>query len=97
MLCKYINKPVSQITINDLRYYLTVLQKKNHYEDTTINNKVSILKSFFGTLCEEEIILKNPSVRLKTLDVGVNNLREPSSSEELEKLRNACKDIRENL
>ena len=92
---KYINKPVSQITIDDLRYYLTVIQKEKHYEDITINNKISILRSFFGTLYKEEIIPKNPSVRLKTLDVDVNNLREPLNNEELEKLRNACKDIRE--
>ena len=95
MFGKYVNKPVSQITVNDLRYYLTVIQKEKHYEDITINNKISILKSFFGTLHEEEIIPKNPSVRLKTLDVDVNNLREPLNGEELEKLRNACKDIRE--
>lgn len=95
VFCKYINKPVSQITINDLRYYLTVIQKEKQYKDITINNKISILRSFFGTLYKEEIIPKDPSLRLKTLDVDVNNLREPLNNEELEKLRNACKDIRE--
>ena len=97
MFSKYINKPVIQIDINDLRYYLAMIQKEKQYKNITLNTKISILKSFFTTLYNEEIIFKNPSIRLKTLRVDTSNLRQPLNDEDLEKLRNACVTPREKL
>lgn len=95
MFSRYILKPVNQIDINDLRSYLAIIQTEKHYEKITLNGKMAVLRSFFGTLYREEIIPKDPSIRLKNLKVNVKELREPLEAEEVEKLRNACKDIRE--
>lgn len=95
MFGRYCLKPVSQIDINDLRRYFTILKSQRDYAKSTINGKISVLKSFFGTLYKEEVIPKDPTVRLKNIKVDVKNLREHLTVEELEKARNACKDIRE--
>lgn len=92
---RYIFKPVNQININDLRSYFTMIQSERKYEKITLNGKMAVLRSFFGTLYKEEIIPKDPSIRLKNLKVNVKELREPLEVEEVEKLRNACKDTRE--
>lgn len=95
MFARYIVKPAAQITINDIRRYFALIKSEREYQNITINGKMAVLRSFFGTLYKEEIIPKDPSVRLKNIKVDVKNLREHLTVEELEKLRNACKDIRE--
>lgn len=95
MFQRYITKPVAQIDVNDIRRYFAVIQQERHYAKITINGKLSVLRSFFGTLYKEEIIPKDPTVRLKNMKVDVKNLREYLTVEELEKVRNVCKDIRE--
>lgn len=95
MFQRYITKPVAQIDVNDIRRYFAVIQSERHYEKITINGKLSVLRSFFGTLYKEEIIPKDPTIRLKNMKVDVKNLREYLTVEELEKVRNVCKDIRE--
>ena len=95
MFHRYCNKPVIQIDVNDIRRYFAIIQSEKTYQKTTINNKLAILRSFFGTLYREEIISKDPTVRLKNIKVDVKNLREHLTVEELEILRNACVDIRE--
>lgn len=97
MFQNYVVKPVAQINVNDIRRYFTIIQTKKHYKKTTINNKIAILRSFFGSLYREEIITKDPTTRLKNIKVDVKNLREYLNPEELEILRNACINIREKL
>lgn len=95
MFSRYCFKPVAQIEINDLRRYFAIIKSERDYAKITINGKLSILRSFFGTLYKEEIIPKDPTIRLKNLKVDVKNLREHLTTEELEKVRNVCKNIRE--
>lgn len=97
MFSRYVNKPVSQITVNDIRRYFAIIQSERNYAKTTINGKLSILRSFFGTLYKEEIIIKDPTVRLKNIKVDVKSLRDHFTVEELEIVRNACIDIREKV
>lgn len=97
MFSRYVIKPVIQIEINDLRRYFSIIQSERSYKKSTINGKISVLKSFFGTLYKEEQIVKDPSVRLKNIKFDSKNLREHLTSEELEILRNACKDLREKV
>lgn len=95
MFNRYIAKPVEQININDIRRYFALIQSEREYEKITINGKMAVLRSFFGTLYKEEIISKDPTVRLKNIKVDVKNLREHLTAEELEIVRNACKNTRE--
>lgn len=95
MFGRYCLKPVAQIEVNDIRRYFAIIKSERSYEKITINGKLSVLRSFFGTLYKEEIIPKDPTVRLKNIKVDVKNLREYLTVEELEKVRNTCNNIRE--
>lgn len=92
--CRYCTKPVVQITINDLRSYISQAQSRS-LKRTTLNNKITILRTFFQFLTAEEILAKDPSVKLKTLKVDLKSLRDELDDEELEILRNACESTRE--
>ncbi|HBQ43875.1 MAG TPA: integrase, partial [Lactobacillus acetotolerans] len=95
MVSRYIHKPVAQITTNDLRGYLATTKQERGHENITVNNKISVLKSFFGTLVKEEVIEKDPSLRLKKAKVNLKTLRKPLSAEELEVVRNNCETLRD--
>ncbi len=95
MFSRYVVKPVSQVTVNDIRRYFAIIQQEKSYEKITMNGKLAVLRSFFGTLYKEEVIAKDPTVRLKNIKVDVKSLREHLTVEELEIVRNACVDIRE--
>lgn len=95
MFSRYIRKPVNQIGTNDIRGYLSIIKQEKSYENITLNNKISILRTFFATMIEEEVILKNPMAKIKNLKVNVKELRESLTAEELEIVRNSLEKIRE--
>lgn len=92
---KHCSKPIADITLNDLRRYLADVQSKRQLKRTTLNNKTTILKTFFHFLASEEMLIKNPAVKLKLLKVDLKSLRDELDDEELENLRNVCKTTRE--
>ena len=92
---QYVIKPVNQIHVNDIRRYFVIIQQEKNYEKITLNGKLAVLRSFFGTLYKEEVIAKNPTIRLKNIKVDVKSLRDHLTTEELEIVRNACICIRE--
>lgn len=92
---RYCSKPVAEISLNDLRGYLADAQSKRQLKRTTLNNKTTILKTFFQFLTSEEMLIKNPAVKLKLLKVDLKSLRDELDEEELENLRNVCKTARD--
>ena len=88
----YIIKPIAIVTTNDIRMYLAMTTKD--LKSTTVGTILSTLKSFFGWLANEEIIPKDPTKKLKTPKVPLR-LRSSLTTEELERLRDACKTIRQ--
>lgn len=85
-------KPLSAITTMDLRMYLTARCK--NMKSTSMNGQISILKSFFGWLADEEYIPKNPARKLKQTKEP-KRLRHALTDEEIELLRQECKTCRE--
>ncbi|MCD3194267.1 tyrosine-type recombinase/integrase [Clostridium botulinum C] len=85
-------KPVNTVTTMDIRMYLSYICKDK--KESTLANKIAILKSFFAWLEDEELIIKNPTKKIKSPKVG-KRLRNSLTLEELELLRNACKSLRE--
>ena len=61
------DKPVNQITTNDIRYFFAVKKERDKNKDSNINNLRRVLSSFFGWLYEEEYITKNPIVKIKKI------------------------------
>lgn len=82
-------KPVNQITTNDIRYFFAVKKERDKNKDTEINNKRRVLSSFFGWLHEEEYIEKNPIKKIKGIRTE-KRIKKPFKDVELEKLRYAA-------
>ncbi|MBY6871654.1 tyrosine-type recombinase/integrase [Clostridium botulinum] len=87
-----LRKPLGTITTMDLRMFLAVRCK--NMKATSVNGQISILKSFFGWLADEEYIPKNPAKKLKQTKEP-KRLRHAMTEEEIENLRQACKTERE--
>lgn len=82
-----LTKPIATVTTMDLRMYLSVRCK--NMKGSSTNALISILKSFFGWLYNEEYIPKNPAVKLKQTKEP-KRVRHALTDEEVELLRQAC-------
>ncbi len=60
-----IQKPVTQVTTNDIRYFLAIKKERDGNGDTNVDNYRRVLNSFFGWAVEEEYINKNPVAKVK--------------------------------
>ncbi len=91
-LASIIHKPTASITVVDIRIFLAMISKDK--TKGTMNTKISTLKSFFGWLENEEMIIKNPMKKIKGTKKE-KHLRKALTQEELESLRDACKTTRQ--
>lgn len=89
---RFVNKDIQDITVIDLKAYLNF--KKKSTKASTINGLISVIKSFFSWLVEEEYINKNPTNKIRKIKEP-QRIREPLNVEEMENLRMCCKDDRE--
>lgn len=89
-----VNKPVREITTDDLRGYLASYQKERNSSKVTIDNMRRIFSSFFGWLEDEDYILKSPVRRIHKVKTD-KPIKETFSDEGLELLRDACEEIRD--
>ena len=62
IFAEYVSKPIEDITTGDIRAFLASFE---HLKMSSISKKLSVLKSFFGWLADEEIISKDPTRRIK--------------------------------
>jgi len=88
---RFVNKPVAEISTNDIRSYLSQFE---HLKISSISAKLYVLKSFFGWLTNEEIISKDPTKKIKS-PKKQKRLPKALSPGELELLRDNCKTLRE--
>lgn len=89
-----IDKPIGAIESDDLRQYLNDYEIARRTSKVTIDNIRRIMSSFFSWLEDEDYIVKSPVRRIhrvKTAQVA----KETLTDEELEILRNACKNKRD--
>jgi site-specific recombinase XerD len=89
-----VQKPVQEISTDDLRFYLAEYQKKRNACKVTIDNIRRIFSSFFGWLEDEEYVLKSPVRRIHRIKTE-KTIKETFSDEEMEVLRDACEEIRD--
>jgi len=88
---KYVHKSLPAITNNDIRIYLSQFPK---LKQSSISKKIFVLRSFFNTMIQEEIIIKNPMAKINT-PKKEKRLPKALSEEQLELLRENCKTLRE--
>lgn len=88
---RFVHKPVNEITTQDIRTYLG---QYDYLKLSSIGKKLSVLKSFFGWMTEEEIIERDPTRKIKA-PKPPKRLPKALNVEELEMLREACQTPRE--
>lgn len=88
---RFINKGTTQIKTSDIRLFLGSNSK---LKIGTISKKISVLKSFFGWLVKEELLLRNPMAKI---NLPKDSRRRPKglSIEELEIVRESCQTLRQ--
>ena len=86
-------KDLKSVCTFDVRSYLAD-RKINGISARTMENERSYIATFYAWLASEEYIDKNPCTSVKPIRVDEEE-KQPFSSVELEKIRQACKNIKE--
>lgn len=89
---EYLNKPVSMITVMDLRMFLAKAYPYN--QASSLNSKISNIKAFFIWLQVEGYIIQNPARNLSLIKEPYRK-RKALTMEEVELIRDACNTDRE--
>ena len=93
-LLQDIPKDFSEIRTNDVRYHLARYQSTHKVSAVTVDNKRRFLSTFFAWLTAEEIIPKNPMLRIKRIKQKQAD-KKPFSAAELEKIRDSLQTAKE--
>lgn len=87
----FIQKNLLRATTADIRQYLAA---NAQLKSGTIATKLTIISSFYNWLVQEEMLLKNPTAKIKT-PKSPKRLREGLTIEELEIVRESCDTLRQ--
>lgn len=93
-LFEKVDKKVTEISTNDLRFYLSDYQERKNSSKITIDNIRRIFSSFFSFLEDEDFIIKRPVRRIHKVK-SAKIIKDTLSDEEIEILRDNCKEIRD--
>lgn len=91
LFMRHNTKAAVQIQTPDIRLYLASLQE---VENSTIGKKLTVLKSFFGWMVKEEILLRDPTAKIK-LPKKKKRLPKGLTVQELELAREKCETKRQ--
>ena len=95
MFMDRVKKPVSRITTDDIRTYITYLSETRGLKETSLQSHINVLRAFFIWLLIEEKIKKNPMLKIHSLKFDKKSARQALSAEELERFRDACENYRD--
>lgn len=87
-------KPYSQITPDDIRYYLAIKVQRDGCTNVTANNERRCISAFYGWLQKEEILLKNPMNKVDPIKTEKVK-KKAYDLMDLEKIRLGCRGNRE--
>lgn len=88
------DKSIKKITTEEIRSYLSNYKEMSSCGSTTIDNIRRVLSSFFSWLEDEDYIIKSPIRRIHRIKTPTT-VKEVLTDENLEKLRDECKNIRD--
>ena len=91
---RYLNKPVQNITANDIRAYLYTYQKEHGVSNRTLDHIRSVLGGFFGWCAGEGYTDRDVSLVIKPIKYE-RKQRGHLTPYELEQLRYACQNLRD--
>lgn len=89
-----IPKNIKDIKTNDIRYHLAHYQSTHKVSNATVNNKRKFLSAFFVWATKEEIIDRNPMLKINSIKEKYVT-KKPFSDIELAKIRDVLKNDRE--
>lgn len=89
-----IPKSIKDIRTNDIRYHLAHYQATHKVSNATVNNKRKFLSAFFVWATREEIVDKNPMLKINSIKERYVT-KKPFSDIDLAKIRDALEDNRE--
>ena len=92
-LSDLIGRPFAEMTATDIWYYLGELKAKGN-QNRSIENQRANLSAFFQWMTVEELISKNPCLKIRPIKVE-DKIRLPFTSVQLDTLRTHCKDSRQ--
>lgn len=92
----HIDKYVGNINTRDIRAYLMYYKEVRNIKNSTLQNILSAIASFFNWLEEEDYIMKSPTRRIKKIKVE-KTVKKPFSEEELLKIKEAAMKTRNGL
>ena len=91
---RIIQKPLENITANDIRMYLYLIQENRKISNRTLDSRRTVVCSFLGWCAAEGYISKNPAINITPIKYERKE-RVPLTDIQLEKVRNACSTLRE--
>lgn len=93
LLSDFMGKPFTEMGTYDIRYYLA-MQKEHGVSERSLENIRANLSAFFQWLLIEEVIEKNPMLKIRPIKF-VEEIKKAYSDVEIDKLRSACKTEKE--
>lgn len=87
----FVKKPAVMISTPDIRNYLS---SRENLKVGTIQKKLSIIRTFFSWLVDEEALIRNPANKIKGLKQP-KRLPKSMTTTELEMMREGCRDYRD--
>ena len=90
----FINKTFTEVTSDDVKFYLAVKKTKDKVSKTTMGNIWRCLSAFYGWMTKEDIVSKN--IMLKVEPVKKEKKKKKAFTEEdIEKIRDGCRNARD--
>lgn len=93
-LIQFLNKPLSDVTTYDLRFYLSYRREQGKVSNRTLDGMRRCYSSFFTWLSAEGLITRNPCSALAQIK-SRKQVKKPYSATDMEKMRKACESIRD--
>lgn len=91
-----IGKTVDDITPDDIRLYMAVRNRRDGVSNVTVGNEMRVLSSFLQWMRTEELISKNPMLRVDSIKQKKTK-KEALTEEEIERIRLAAVGEREQM
>lgn len=90
----FAGKDAKNIDATDIRSFLYTYKKTRGISNLSLNNKRSVISSFFSWLTDEEYIDKDPTRKIKKIKV-TKKKKKAFTPDEMERMRIACTDTRD--
>lgn len=94
MFARFTSKPFTEITSDDVKYYLATRRVRDKVSKTTAGNSWRCLSAFYAWMTKEEIIDKNIMLRVESIKKEKKK-KKAFTEEDIEKIRDGCKNDRD--